>query len=163
VSVAAAALALAREFPFGDRVLRLHPLDWFDLAAFSVWCEDRARAGMARAAGDVDAKTLAAGHLEAVASGTFEPGGGAFDAATKTEAGNRKILELMLLAPDGERDPARWRAEAAWEVYEDEAAFAAVMGLAARMNADPGAKKNRRRPRAWTDWPPPAAPSPSAT
>src|SRR5262245_36083153 len=115
MGVAAAALALSREFQFDETTTyTFRPLTYEDLARFSVWCEERARAGMFRAsvADGVDPKQLLAAFLDNVNDGAYEPGGDSFSRATKCEAGGRKILELMLVPPTDEKEPGKWRTEA---------------------------------------------------
>lgn len=145
MSIAAATLALARELPFGDRVLQLRPLTYEDLARLSLWVEERARAAVFRA-DDVAQEPLLQAFLNSAAAGQYEPGGDTFQAATRSEAGRRKILELMLVPPDGEKDPRKWREDTSFDLLADDAAFVAALKLAAELNSNPKAVAARRRP-----------------
>lgn len=144
MTIAAAALALARELP--DTPYRLAPLDYNALARLSLWVEGRASAGLARtmAAGDAERVDVLAAHGLNVAAGEFEPGGGAFQRATRTDAGGRKILALMLVPP--EKAPAGWAEAESWAVFKDPALHDRAMALAAEINADPLAVSLRRTP-----------------
>jgi len=139
MSVAAAALALSRPFPFDGEELELHPLTFEDLARFSLWMEERARRAAIRSvnAGE-DAKAIYSAFLANVAACVYEPGSEHFDAAARSPAGSRKILALMLREGGTE--------DMSWRVYADEEKFAEVTALMQQVNSDPKARALRRTP-----------------
>jgi len=148
MSVAASALALPRPLELGDATYWLRPLNYEDLARFSLYLEERARAAAFRAiaAGDADAKTIYGAYLDRVAAGAYEPGSDTFDLATRSNAGSRKLLELMLVAPDGEKKPDEWRQSTSWEIHADPKHFEAASLRMQEVNSDPLAVRGRRIP-----------------
>lgn len=138
MSVAASALALARPFHFDNQVHQIKPLTYEDLARFGLWLEERAKAAAYRAieAGDADAKTVYGAFLDRVAACQYEPGSEVFDAATRTNSGQRKLLELML----GGDEPL------SWAMYAEPDAFALVVEVMGEVNRDPLAQRLRRTP-----------------
>lgn len=148
MSVAAATLALARPFEWEGAVHRLRPLDYSDLAQFSLWLEERAKAAAFRAiaAGDADAKTIYGAFLDRVAAGAYEPGSEIFDLATRSNSGSRKLLELMLVPPDAETAAEKWRQTTSWEIYADPKWFEAASLKMQEVNSDPLAIRGRRIP-----------------
>lgn len=154
MSVAAAALALARPFEFQGQTYQLRPLTYEDLARFSLWLEERAKAAAFRAMADgEDPKTIWGAFLDRVAAGAYEPGGDVFDQATRSNAGSRKILQLMLAPPAEKKLPDRWQESTSWEVYAEPKEFERATKLMQEINSDPNAVRGRRIPA------PPAAPS----
>jgi len=148
MSIAASALALARPFEFQGKTLRLHPLTYEDLARFSLWLEERAKAAAFRAiaAGDAEAKTIYGAFLDRVTSGDFEPGSEVFDRSTRSNAGSRKLLELMLVPPDSEKAPDAWRSATSWDIYADAKDFERATMAMQEINSDPLAVRGRRIP-----------------
>jgi len=94
----------------------------------------------------VDGKQLLSAFQNNVVAGEYEPGGDTFVRAARSDAGWRKIIELMLVPPTDEKNPSKWRLETSWTIYADEDAFRRACELAAEMNRDPKAVAARRRP-----------------
>lgn len=156
MSIASAALALAREFNFNGQPLRLKPLTYEALAYFSVWVEDRARLAADRGGrSDGDHEPWREAVVKLAAGGAFEPGGDAFIAAINSPAGNRKVIALMLDLPAQEAEALSWEINAdetptEWADKEKKVPTSTVrldcLRLCGELNDDPLAKKNRMRP-----------------
>lgn len=161
MSIAAAALALARPFEYEGRTLKLRPLDFNAIAELGLWVEDRARLAAERGSRmERESQPWREALVKLAAAGEFEPGAQTFDQAISSRAGNRKVIALMLVMPPDEAEAL------SWEINADETPTkpdeegnptstvrADVLTLCRELNSDPAAKKNQRIPRPATSNP----------
>lgn len=100
MSIAGHALAVGKEIELpGGSTMAMKPLNYLMIAQYCQWLEQRARAsifsstkGMNTAMIELQLSAL----QKSIAAGAYESGGDAFTQSLSTEAGQRKMMALML-------------------------------------------------------------------
>jgi hypothetical protein len=143
-TIAAAALAVARNFQFDGKTYKVRPLSYMDLARFSTHLEERALTALDRhaAQGVVSRKAAESAIFADIAAGEYEPGGSVFARGAKSEQGIRFLLELAIDVPAGSDESA---ADVSFRIFADADAFARATQVLVEVNADPGFQAHRRQ------------------